>query len=145
LTPLHLACRQHHEKVAISLFKKGTDLLSLTTDNKTPFFFAVQLGMTEVARMMIRLSEADLKLVDMELETSPGKRATALHVTVTSVDVDIAKMLLLEGANILARDSDGKVLQEIITELKSKEAQAEFYKLLFEAPLKVTLAAGSSS
>ena len=131
LTLLHLACRQHHERVAISLLRKGADPLSLITDNKTPFFFALQLGMTEVARMMIRRSKADPKLIDMKLETSPGKCATALHV-----DVDMAKMLLLEGANVLARDSDGKAPHEIITELKSKEAQAEFHKLLLKRCLK---------
>jgi len=101
--------------------------------------------MTEVARIMIRRSKVDPKLVDIELETSPGKCATTLHVAVRSVDVDMAKMLLLEGANVPTRDSDGNVPQEIIAELKSKEAQAEFYKLLFEALLKATLAAVGSS
>ena len=107
-TPLHLASRYGHIKVARFLLERGADLTAQNKDRETPLHVASRDGQVEVAHLLIERG------ADVSAQDKDGK--TPLHLTSThsypsrtipQQSAEVARILLEHGANVTARDSDG--------------------------------------
>ena len=99
-TPLHLASRYGHIKVAGFLLERGADLTAQNKDKETPLHVASRWGDVEVAGVLIERG-ADVSAQDKDGETP-------LHLASRWGDVEVARTLIERGADVSAQDKDGE-------------------------------------
>ena len=98
-TPLHLASRKGHVKVACKLIEHGADLTAQDDFGKTPLHVALEKREVDVARMLIERG------ADLTVQDDFGK--TPLLVALEEREVDVARMLIERGADLTAQDDEG--------------------------------------
>ena len=97
-TPLHLASRYGHTKVARFLLERGADLTAKNKDGETPLHLASHWGHMEVGRMLIEYG-ADLAAQNEDWEVP-------LHVASRDGRVEVVRMLLEHGVDPTAQNKD---------------------------------------
>jgi ankyrin repeat protein len=101
-TPLHMASMRGWLEVAKLLFKYGADVNGKDADHWTPLHFALEYNWTgpKVALWLIEL------VVDVNSEDNDGY--TPLHFASVKGNLEVVRSLLKRGANLDARDKNGK-------------------------------------
>jgi ankyrin repeat protein len=89
-TPLHVASRDGHMKIARQLLECNADVKAQNKDKETPLHVALKRGHVEVAGMLIGHC-ADVSARDKE-----------------SGRLEVARMLIERGASVSAQDKDGE-------------------------------------
>ena len=105
-TPLHLASRYGHIKVARFLLECGADLTAQNKDWETPLHVASRDGQVEVAHLLIERG-ADVSAQDKDGKTPLHLTSTHSYRTIPQQLAEVARILLEHGANVTARDNDG--------------------------------------
>lgn len=103
LTPLHFAAMSGAGKAVDALLSLGADINATDNSGKTPLFCAVQGGQSSVAMKLIN-AKADVTLAT----SGDSAKETALHYAAINGDIDIARALLQNGANINALTDEGR-------------------------------------
>jgi ankyrin repeat protein len=116
-TPLHLACTAGHEAVVRILIDGGADLSITESDGWTPLQVACYHGHGSLVRMLID-GGADLDVTD---ENGCTALHTACHTCTLRLPrwkreeaLEIMRVLILNGADTQARDSQGRLPVEYL-------------------------------
>jgi len=90
-TPLHNAARQGHKGVVELFVAHGADINAKDNRGRTPLWWANRRGHKEIVELLM------------------AKGATiSLHTAVSSGDLDMLRRLIAKGANVNAKDKDGR-------------------------------------
>ncbi|MFP3033755.1 MAG: ankyrin repeat domain-containing protein [Wolbachia sp.] len=128
-TPLHIVALLDRSAAASSLINEGANIGAKDKNGKTPLDIANELGKTEVANFLrAKQREYDSQLL------------TAVH----NGDVSQVTGLLDKGANILAKDKNGKMPLDIANEL-GKTAIANFLRTKLDEALFIAVQSGNVS
>ncbi|MCM1002429.1 ankyrin repeat domain-containing protein, partial [Wolbachia pipientis] len=101
-TPLHNACNNGHVKVVEYLVEEGASLKVKNKDGETPLHVAAQHDSTlEVIEFILNRDLSGINDI-----TNSGR--TPLHLAIQGNKPSTVKLLLNKGANINAKDKDGK-------------------------------------
>ena len=101
-TPLHFACAKDHvETVKYLIEKQGLNKEATTREGRTPLHHACQRGCFLVVQYLVRR-----QLVDINATTPNGE--TPLHVAAKWGQTKIVEFLVSSGANLNARDAQGR-------------------------------------
>lgn len=100
LTALHKAIIGKKEAVISHLLRKGANPHVKDGDGATPLHYAVQVGAMQSVKLLIKYN-VDVNVVDNEAWTP-------LHIAIQSRNRDIAKVLLINGADKSRKTKDGK-------------------------------------
>lgn len=125
--PLLLAIKNNREDVALVLAKMGADVHFRDSNNSTILMHASELRMVELVQFLIK------KGIDVNAVNNNG-HYTALHFAVTSNDLKIFELLLLEGANIEAITEKGNTLLH----MAAAHGNIEIVQLLLKHKAKIT-------
>lgn len=98
-TPLHFACANGYQDIALALIDKGANLDIQNKDRGTPLMFACMNGHTDIAISLLERG------ADPDLANYNGD--TALHIACEKGHQGIALALLDKGANPNLPDNDG--------------------------------------
>jgi len=99
-TPLCLASRRGHVKVAQILLEHGADPASQEKDGRTPLHFASAYGHLDLARILLEHG------ADPAAQENDGR--TPLHLASANGRLDLARILLEHGADPAAQDKHGR-------------------------------------
>ena len=135
VTPLHLASKRGHGKVARMLIEHGADTTAQNKDGETPLHLSLLWGQVEVARMLIEHS-TDVMAQNTDGET-PLYLALfqSLHLALFRAQVTSPRMRFVCGADVAAQDKDG----ETPLHLASRKGQVEVVRMLLERGVDVTV------
>jgi ankyrin repeat protein len=107
-SPLHRACKGLPE-IASFLIERGADIHAQTSDGWTPFEIALWAGHTQIGAYLIEKG-ADIN------RANPNRGFTPLHLAAVLNDVALVQLLVDKGANLQAKDKDGKTPLDIAKE-----------------------------
>ncbi len=101
-SPIHVAAQEDRNGQMITAIIAGDGNLELRRrDGKTPLRLAVerrnQPAIAEFLKAGVQVNDADVQ------------GHTALHIAIDRSDLEIAKLLLQNGANLVAKDHDGNI------------------------------------
>ena len=99
-TPLHVACRRGHMKIARRLLKCNADVEAQDKNKETPLHVGSECGQLEVARMLIERGAC------MSAQNKDGR--TPLHLASQAGRPDVVRMLIEGGADLSAQDKIGQ-------------------------------------
>ena len=158
-TPLHLASREVHVKLARVLLEHGADATSQDLVGQTPLHLASMRGDAELARVLLERGadakthdsdgqtplhlasmRGNLELAQVLLErgadatTQDSEGLTPLHLASRRGDVELVRVLLERGADATAQDLDG----QIPLHLASGRGHAELAQVLLERSADAT-------
>jgi len=125
-TPLHLASRNGHVKVACKLIERGADLTAQNNNGRTPLHLASQMGHVDLARMLIERG------ADLTVQDSYG--LTPLHLALHRGRVNVTRMLIERGADLTAQNKNG----ETPLHLASQGGQVAVARMLIERGADLT-------
>lgn len=100
-TPLNGAAHSGEPEIITMLLDRGADPSATSDNGSTPLMRAVSMGHTEAARILAARG-SDLAAADRSYGW------TALHCAAIRGHADITEDLIAAGANIKAKDTDGK-------------------------------------
>ena len=113
-TPLHRAAAMGRLSVVEPLLKSGADVNVKDDRGKTPLELAEQFGQTEIVEILTKAAQeqtsAEKKPSDDEppAESKELKPARILHEAAAAGDIERVKSLIADGAEISAKDEEGK-------------------------------------
>ena len=119
-TPLHLASRKGHIKVACKLIERGADLTTLNNNMETPLHLALGWRQGDVSRMLIERG------ADVTARNIYG--STPLHLASQTGQMDVARILFERGADLTAQNNAGFNPLH----LASMTGQVDFARMLIE-------------
>ncbi len=123
-TPLHLAAAQGRKAVVEILIEKGADVNARSRNGRTPLWLAALAGHMDLVRFLVAKG-ADVNIADnrgrmpvdiarqrgrnevVDILSQHGAKET-LHGAVASGNIDEVKRLISEGADINAKNEDGR-------------------------------------
>ncbi|KQK18810.1 ankyrin repeat domain-containing protein EMB506, chloroplastic [Brachypodium distachyon] len=100
-TPLHKAIIGKKEAVISHLLRKGANPHVRDRDGATPLHYAVQVGALQTVKLLINKYTVDVNVADVD-------GWTPLHLAIQSRNRDIAKILLVNGADQTRRTKGGR-------------------------------------
>ncbi|CAL5058400.1 unnamed protein product [Urochloa decumbens] len=118
-------------EILMRILNCGASLISSDMTIFSPMHFFARSGRAEPLLMMLHQSASDLNKLD-----SSG--LTPVMVAAESGHVDIFRILVMAGADITIRSTEGKSLMSIIRQ-KSSETRDFFEQILLQASLTNTL------
>ena len=86
LTPLHLACMENRQSLAMILMSRGGDGSVIDQSRRTPLYYAVEKGFTRIVQTLLEY--------DTYMEGKDRHGLTVLHVAVTEEVSQTLQMLL---------------------------------------------------
>ena len=125
-TPLHIASKMGHAKVARLILERDADVTAQDKDGSTPLHLASMRGQLKIAGMLIEHG-ANVTAQDKD-------RLTPLHLASTWGQLEVAGMLIEHGADIAAQDGN----RSTPLHLASQEGQLEVAGMLIERGADVT-------
>jgi len=125
-TPLHLASRNGHAKVACKLIERGADLTAQNNVGWTPLHLASYWEQVDVARILIEHG------ADVTARNNDGE--TPLHLASHEGQVDVARMLIVHGADATAQKNYGWTPLH----LASQEGQVDVARMLIDRGADLT-------
>ena len=116
VTPLHMATAFENPKAVFILIRNGANVNAKTTSlwspSKTPLIWASQIGARDVASLLAKKS-------DINLKNQLGR--SALHYASEHGNLDIVSILIKYGANINTKDIKGVTPLSLAKKNKHKE------------------------
>jgi len=101
-TPLHLAIMNGNDEVSKLLIEKGSDLSKKNIVKKTPLHLTVRYNRRTIAELLIAKGSA--------IDSKDDRQRTPLGLATRETgDVDMAKLLIQNGADINVRDVDNNM------------------------------------
>ena len=98
-SPLHVASREGHMKLAGMLIKRGANVSAQTKNGWTALHLALEKGHVNLAQMLVERG------ADVSAQNEVG--STALHLASIYDHIDLARMLVKRGADVSAPTKDG--------------------------------------
>ncbi|KAL5041140.1 hypothetical protein BDW71DRAFT_192300 [Aspergillus fruticulosus] len=118
-TPLHFAVNRRHARVDVVryLLQKGADIDHENWDGKTPIFIAAERGSGSVVRELLKWNPRlngkpegnQWKLEHLHIEWDG---VTVVHVAAANCSLRTLKALVGAGADVFARDKEGRSILE---------------------------------
>lgn len=119
-TPLHWAAANGYLKITKILISAGADVNAKNKYGQTPLHLAVSRGRLKVAEILISAG-AD----DVNAKSNSGW--TPLHVAAYQWYSEIAKVLLVHGADVNAKDRNGKTHLDLAS-YETRKATKQYLK-----------------
>eukprot|EP01097_Dermamoeba_algensis_P009576 TRINITY_DN6789_c0_g1_i1.p1 TRINITY_DN6789_c0_g1~~TRINITY_DN6789_c0_g1_i1.p1 ORF type:complete len:475 (-),score=92.76 TRINITY_DN6789_c0_g1_i1:54-1478(-) len=131
VTPLHKSILQSKTEVAKILLKRANVLLNITDDQQvTPLFMACQYGKNEIVKYIFQFG----KKKGLDINHINGNGFTALHMAMFEHKVEIALLLLQNGANVNTKKDEKDVTAYEISLVRSENVRLykenPYWKLL---------------
>lgn len=100
-TPLHIACNEGHDDVALLLLEFGADIFTFAKDGNA-LYYAVISSLEKTVEKMLRMEPGCVNI-------DPGLRKgeTALHIATKMDNQVIVKLLLDHKADVSIQDGGG--------------------------------------
>ena len=113
MTPLHLAAEEHRAKVARLLLDQGADVDAVDEYEYTPLHYAVQEGDPRTVQLLLANGADPNREYPHDSTARAGEHRvvrldTMLHTALDGRSIDVAKALVLGGANTSVRDVFGR-------------------------------------
>lgn len=115
MSPLHLAASNKHMETCKLLLRKGSDVASLNSHQRTPLHLAVQAGSLETVRLLLS------PMLPNTLEIKDADGNTPLHIACWLNRLEILRFFLDQGADVTALNNENKTCLDVAIEWDSVE------------------------